>query len=283
MKVPRSLYNDHINDKGEIVQTDMVKISIDRIKFAYETAQAKGLGALYVCFSGGKDSVALAALCEEAKQRHGVEYELHYNITGIDPPELFYFIRDEYPQCHRHQPEKSIFKLIVEKKMPPTRLVRYCCAELKERGGHGRMCLTGVRWAESARRKNTRKPFENQAAKAAQAFRFNDNGEDRQSFEHCEMKRALICNPIIDWTDKQIWDFIKGNDIPYCKLYDQGYKRLGCIGCPMSTNRKKELDSYPKFKQAYIRAFQRMLDSHPETEFRKWKTAQDVYDWWVEG
>lgn len=37
--------------------------------------------------------------------------------------------------------------------MPPTRLVRYCCSELKERDGQGRVKITGVRWAESIKRK----------------------------------------------------------------------------------------------------------------------------------
>lgn len=46
---------------------DKVQISIDRIKFAFEIAEQRGLGSLYVCFSGGKDSTVLAELCRLAK------------------------------------------------------------------------------------------------------------------------------------------------------------------------------------------------------------------------
>ena len=46
-----------------------------------------------------------------------------------------------------------MWNLIPKKKMPPTRLVRYCCAELKEASGEGRITITGVRWAESTNRK----------------------------------------------------------------------------------------------------------------------------------
>lgn len=52
-------------------------------------------------------------------------------------------------------PKLSMWQLIVEKKIPPTRIRRYCCETFKEHGGKGRMKITGVRWAESvSRRKN---------------------------------------------------------------------------------------------------------------------------------
>ncbi len=134
-------------------ETDKVQTAIERIKFAYGISAKRELGALYVAFSGGKDSVCMAELCKMS----GVPYELHYNITGIDPPEVVQFMRDNYPDLNWHIYEKSMFQLIIEKHFPPLRNARYCCAELKERGGIGRMCLTGVRWAESEKRNANRK------------------------------------------------------------------------------------------------------------------------------
>jgi phosphoadenosine phosphosulfate reductase len=95
---------------------------------------------LYVCFSGGKDSVVLA----EIVKRSGVPYELHYNITGLDYPETVRFIRN-FGGVIMHQHEKSFFQLLKQQKILPTRQVRFCCAELKERGGANRFVLTGVR------------------------------------------------------------------------------------------------------------------------------------------
>lgn len=40
-------------------------------------------------------------------------------------------------------------------------------------------------------------------------------------------------NPIALWTDKDIWEYHKNNDIPHCKLYDKGYTRNGCWACAM--------------------------------------------------
>ena len=262
---------------------DKVQISIERIKFAYDCAQQRGLGALYVCFSGGKDSTVLAELCRLAKEQYGVEYELHYNVTGIDPPELVYFMRENYPELHWEKYKKSMWQLIKEKYGPPTRLMRYCCAELKERGGEGRMCLTGVRHAESARRKNTRTEFEVMANKPKDKILFNDNDDGRLGFENCTLKRKLITNPIVDWENEDVWEFIHQQKLPYCKLYDEGFTRLGCIGCCMARpeQRRRDFSRYPKFEKAYLDAFDRALKAMPHPEKCRWKTAQDIMDWWL--
>lgn len=254
---------------------DKVAIAIDRLRFAYQVSEARGLGPLYVCFSGGKDSTVIAELAKRA----GVPYELHYNITGIDPPEVVYFMRKHYPDLRWHMYEKSMWRLIVEKHMPPTRLVRYCCEKLKERGGEGRMCVTGVRWAESVKRRS-RAPYEVMTSKKADRMLFNDNDDSRRGMELCEFKRKFICNPIIDWADEDIWEFIKRENLPYCSLYDEGETRIGCIGCPLQgpEGMKRDFERYPKFKTLYIKAFDRMLEGMDRAT---WKSGEEVFDWWT--
>lgn len=102
----------------------------------------------YGCYSGGKDSDVMRILM----QLSGVKHELHNNHTTVDAPETVYYIRS-IPDVIVHRPEKTMWELIEEKKMPPTRLARYCCERLKEHGGKGRVKVTGVRWDESANRK----------------------------------------------------------------------------------------------------------------------------------
>lgn len=269
--------NTMFGDKDKIAE------AIERLKFAYnKMAVPQNLGPLYVAFSGGKDSIVIAELAKMAK----VPYELHYNVTGIDPKEVLQFMKENYKELiwHRPDPEKTIWKLIVKKHMPPTRLIRYCCSELKEKGGAGRVTVTGVRWAESNRRKNNRKPYETGATKKEDRMLFNDNAEDRKLFEQCILKGKFICNPIIDWTDKDVWDFIKHRNLKYCSLYDNGFKRIGCIGCPMAPvhMRVKELNAYPGFKKKYIQSFQKMLEAMPD-KAKDWQSGQDVFNWWLYG
>lgn len=262
------------------------KKSAERIISAYELSQAQGKGKLYVAFSGGKDSVAVYGICKLAAEMMGRGVldicEFHYNVTCVDPPELVQFIKREFPFVIMDNPSVTMWELIPKKLMPPTRLVRYCCQELKEKGGKGRFCVTGVRWAESLKRRNLRGVYEKQNSKGF--ILFDDNDEGRRALEHCIPKGKFICNPIVDWSDEEVWMFIKDQKLPYCGLYDQGHKRLGCIGCPMGTKKQRvaEFERWPTYKRAYIRAFEKMLKEREEKGLKtEWKTGEEVFTWWI--
>jgi len=229
----------------------------------------------YLAFSGGKDSQCIYHLAKMA----GVKFDAHYNLTTVDPPELVWFIKKNYPDVIIHRPKRTMWQLIIYSGSPPTRLGRYCCRELKEGGGEFRIVVTGVRWAESARRKNKRTLIETNNFKE----QFNqDNEESRKQLEVCPTKGKHILNPIINWSDADVWGFLNSNNIEYCNLYDRGYKRLGCVGCPMDSKAKQNLEKYPKIKAQYIRTFDKMLKIRIEKGKKtSWKSGIDVYNWWV--
>ena len=117
----------------------------------------------------------------------------------------------------------------------------------------------------------------------------NDNEDSRRVVEQCYKRHKTAINPIIDWTDSEVWEFIRANGIPYCELYDEGWKRLGCIGCPMArkAGREAEFSRWPKYKDAYLRAFDKMLLERMKRDKLKgsWNmgtTARDVFNWWME-
>lgn len=276
---------------------DRVETAIERLR-AYEPPEG-----YWLAFSGGKDSVVIKALADMA----GVKYEAHYQNTSVDPPELVQFIKT-VDNVHMDSPKDkdgnriTMWNLIPKKKMPPTRIVRYCCHALKENQSKGWLTITGVRWAESAKRKQnqgevtiidgTKENLEEMGFDGSALTKTKlggvvlnlDNDESKDIVSMCYRTRVTTVNPIIDWSDEDVWEFIHKYDIPYCKLYDQGYKRLGCIGCPMSTRQREELEKYPKYKQAYLRAFERMLEQRKARGWDdQWKTAEDVMAWWLNG
>jgi phosphoadenosine phosphosulfate reductase len=248
----------------------------------------------YLAFSGGKDSVVIKALADMA----GVKYDAHYNVTSVDPPELVQFIKQIHPdvECRRPLDENgnqiTMWNLIPRKLIPPTRIMRYCCAELKEKGGMGRFCVTGVRADESAKRRKTRAGLELSRTK------HYDPDTPPQGMTHIcpKGKGRTYLNPIIDWSNADVWEFIRRHKLHVCKLYDEGYKRLGCIGCPMNNHAAAELERYPKYRAAYIRAFDRMIGKRILRDNKQpiarvdhgvkessWKTGEDVMAWWIRG
>jgi phosphoadenosine phosphosulfate reductase len=229
-----------------------VEISIMRLK---EFEPEEGY---YLAFSGGKDSICIYQLALMAS----VKFDAHMNFTSVDPPEVIRFVKTEYPEVSIDRPRTTMWELIENKRMPPTRIVRYCCAELKERGGEGRFVATGVRAAESAKRKH------------------------RAMVDLCYTKHKRIINPIIDWTDEDVWEFIRSNNFKYPSLYDEGWKRIGCIMCPMGSTKGmvRDMKKFPNYYKAYLLAFKKMLIKNKKDNINcRWETEQEVMDWWLSG
>ena len=230
---------------------DKVSMALQRIKMRAVDGEPFDLA-----FSGGKDSCTIERLARIAR----VPFVSHYNVTNVDPPELCRHIKTKYPEVIWRLPKETMWQLIVRKLMPPTRTVRYCCQNLKEKyiPGQDSIVITGVRRQESVKR-----------SRRAEFYRHG--------------KRWLL-NPIIDWTTEDVWEFHKAEGIPYCCLYDEGFRRLGCVCCPNAGWKKmrQEGDRWPRIREAYIRAFDAMIANRNRRGLvTEWKTGIEVFDWWT--
>lgn len=54
---------------------------------------------------------------------------------------------------------------------------------------------------------------------------------DVQVVEWDEANGLIKLNPIVDWTEEQVWDYIKTNKVPYNRLHDKGFPSVGCQPC----------------------------------------------------
>ena len=228
----------------------------------------------HLAFSGGKDSQVIYHLAKMA----GVKFKAFMQVTTIDPPELMKFVRKNYPDVIMQRPEMNFYELIKKKKSLPTRTIRYCCQVLKEQSGAGSVVVTGIRKAESARR-NKRNELEISGHKYSNSFdQFNIDNESQ--ILCISGKDKILLSPIINWTNADVWNFIRNNNIEYCKLYDEGYTRIGCVFCPMASVKSKKRDR--KRYAGIEKQIKKSIDYLRELgKLDYFKDADDVFNWWV--
>lgn len=226
----------------------------------------------HVGFSGGKDSQAVLELVKMA----GVKYRAVYNVTTNDPADNVRFIKHHYPDVEFSIPEKSYFQLIAQKGVPTIRS-RWCCEIFKEKAGAGYTVLTGVRKEESAKRAK----YNDIAFYGSKRDRkLNLDEMEQNEFRCVGGKDKILVYPILEWTEKDVWDFIALRGLPVNPCY-KTRKRVGCVFCPFA--RPKEIKSYcathPKLKEAFLHAIEKFRAGKPDSG--KLPTAEDYFDWWL--
>ena len=255
---------------------DKIEHSIKLIQKTEKLALAMSDKGFHVGFSGGKDSQVLLELVKMA----GVKYQAVYNVTTNDPVENVRFIKEQYPDVIFDKPKESFLQLVAKKGLP-TRLHRFCCAILKETAGVGFVVLTGVRAEESIKRaqyqevrkwgKDKDKPID--LDKMEQAH-----------FECVGGKDKFMVYPILQWTEKEVWQFIRERGLPVNPCYAT-QRRVGCVFCPFAPKRQilHQVRERPKQYQALLNALQRFIDQTSEKgQIKQFTTAEDYFMWWIE-
>ena len=281
------------------------RLAIERLKaFAPKDGEP-----YYLCYSGGKDSDAIRILASLAD----VPHEIHHNLTTVDAPETMRYVKSipgviiDKARYSDGTP-KTMWNLIPRKRIPPTRVARWCCAELKEGGGKGRLKITCVRWDESTNRKanadvvrvigkakQTQKLLEDiglqyKVTKSGGVLLGAQAGDnevlrDQTDFlHHCYRDRSVTVNPIVDWTENDVWQFLHHYGCEGNPLYQCGKSRIGCIGCPLGGkySQKKDFIRYPQYKENYLRAFDKMIKARKRDGLKtEWNSAEEVMQWWL--
>ena len=198
-------------------------------------------GDVAIAYSGGKDSDVILELAKMA----GIPYRAIYKATTIDPPKTIAHAREMGAEIIR--PKKTFFQLISEHGFP-SRFQRFCCSALKEY----KICDRAI---QGIRRSESRKRAENYK-------------EPEMCRVYSAKEKVKVYRPILEWTDQDVAEFIKERNIKCHPLYYSGgqfdvTKRLGCMGCPLQS-RKKRIQFFkenPKWLKAWRRAGQKRYTS----------------------
>lgn len=262
-----------------------IDYSIRLIQRAESTALRYRPDGFFVAFSGGKDSQVLLRLVQMAQ----VRYTAQYNLTTLDPPENVKFIKEHYPSVEIVRPKMSFIRLCEHHQMLPTQWTRFCCHELKETTNPHSVTLTGIRHSESARRstrsevylRTRRRHPEFVEGTLDQFSRYQET-----TIECLQGLDKLTVNPILDWTESDVWLFIHHFHLPINPMYGKGYSRVGCLFCPMANikNIRREVEDYPKYYQAILRMIHRIrAKKFSEDNPDVWgdSTDEEVFWYWA--
>lgn len=270
-KCPQGFYERYKHSLEVLIKSQRLALSYSKKGF-------------YLAFSGGKDSQALYHLAKDAD----VQFEAHFNLTTIDPPEQVYFVREHYPEVIIDRPEITFSQLCIKKKALPTRLIRFCCSILKETRGAGTVTLTGVRREESTQRShrgeaeiNTRRQQDRFRGSIEQLDQFTMQKED-EGVRCIRGKDKIIINPIIEWSEADVWYYLNEvKNVPHCRLYDEGWSRIGCLFCPMASNKDfaRMEARYPRHKNMFMRTIHKLRENGYMAQYPN-MTVQQVWQWW---
>lgn len=200
-------------------------------------------GDIEISYSSGKDSDVILELAKMA----GINYRAIYKNTTIDPSGTIAHAREMGAEVIR--PKKTFFQLVSERGFP-SRYYRFCCSVLKEYKVCDR-AIQGIRRSESRKR----------------AERYK---EPEVCLVYSAKEKAKVYLPILEWTDQDVEEFVKERNIKCNPLYYMGgwgqfdvTKRLGCIGCPLQS-RKKRIQVFkdnPKYLKAWLKAGNKFYSS----------------------
>ena len=244
--------------------SEQLQKKIDRAIHLLQSV-AKGYdGEIEVAYSGGKDSDVILQLAKEA----GIRYRAIYKNTTIDPPGTIKHVQDMGAEILR--PKQTFFQLLVKRGFP-SRFSRFCCAELKEYKVLDK-AIVGIRRCESDKR----------------AERYKEPTLCRYYGAKREENHVEQILPILDWSDDDVLQFIEDRKITLAPIYYNSgggaidvTQRLGCMCCPLATERKRILyfKKYPKMAKAYLRAGVKFRASHPDSYCVA--HYDDVYEWFT--
>lgn len=271
-----------------------IDTAYERFRWAAKEAERLFDMPLVVQYSGGKDSDVILQLAKES----GVPFRVTHNLTTADPPDNVYYIRrvfaalrEEGIEAKINIPKRSLWRIMRETLVIPSRLIRVCCSELKERKmPDAPYIVTGVRWAESAgrRAKSGVAMVYTSSERTSAGLLTTDDASSRRLFEQCQMRGVRALNPIIDWGDDDVWSYLASRHIEGNPLYKEGWTRIGCVGCPLACRRAREIAfaRYPKLYKAwhdaiaYVIARRREMGNPMCLQGKEVESVDDVLGAW---
>lgn len=248
-------------------------ITTEACAWINQEAEKYDNSAMFVSFSGGKDSTVVSNLVLRALGRPDI---IHiFGNTTLEFPSTYEYIK-RFKTTNRQTPlliaqnkEQDFFNLC-DTFGPPSRMLRWCCTIFKTGFIGDKILRTfkdktailtfyGIRRMESASR----------------------NKYERKD-ESPKISKQKVTSPIIDWSDYDIWLYLLSSGVDFNDAYRLGFTRVGCWCCPNNSRWSEFLTAifmpelYDKLKGVLINFAEKMGKENPEEYITSggWKARQ---------
>ena len=207
IKANKDRYNTIIDEADNFIKKMLAGYSLD---------------AIFVSFSGGKDSTVVSHLVRKKMREEKV---LHiFGDTKLEMPFTYEYVErfrknnPATPLLTAKNTEKEFYEMC-EVVGPPSRLLRWCCTVFKTSpindvistffNDKDILTFYGIRRNESTLR-----------------------SKYERDYESPKISKQKVVTPIYDWLDMDIWLYILTEKIDFNDAYKLGYARVGCWCCP---------------------------------------------------
>lgn len=207
-------------------------------------------GKVYVSYSGGKDSTVLLDLVRSLYP----EVPAVYSDTGLEFPEIREFVKNT-PNVTMIRPEMSFREVIKTRGYPVVGKEVAHIIDAAQRGVPYGLKMTTISRDETTFSKAhyawlvdapfrissdcckilKKKPMHVYEQESGRHAIIGTKGIDSRlrmtNLQNLGSIQNEKCTPLGIWTNEDIWQYIQSRDLPYCKIYDEGYNATGCIFC----------------------------------------------------
>jgi len=266
-----------------------IKLSKIRIQEWYEYYDGK----VYVAFSGGKDSTVLLHLVRSLYP----DIPAVFVDTGLEYPEVRDFVKNTknviwlkpninfkqvlekygYPVISKMQARFiSDVQNKNEKNKATTnlRLTGYnrfgvYCPSMKISNKWLYLIDSDIKISEKCCNVMKKQPFskfeKDTKRKPFVAIMADESKNREKSYlqKGCNLysKNKPLSTPIAFWVEADIWEYLKMFNVSYCKIYDMGEKRTGCMFCMFGVHLEKGENRFQRMKKAHPKQYEYCINT----------------------
>ena len=212
-----------------------------------------GVDNVYIAFSGGKDSTVLLHIVRNLYP----EIPAVFNNTGLELPEIVQFVRtfDNVVELRPKMPFHRVIKKYgwpVVSKEQSQFIYQYRNSKseklrnLRWNGRKNGRSKISEKWKYlvdapfkighqccNKLKKEPAKRYEKKTGKHPILGVMAVESSLRRQMHTCNIydSKRPVSRPLLHWTEENVWDYIRTFNVEYCKVYDEGWERTGCIFC----------------------------------------------------